>query len=127
MRLLRQTCRVLGHDGFALKVRRHPENLSDRDHPCPANAGHHDPEGLITPGQSRLRQVLRRIDRVVRGSLMGSRRFRNVRLEAPLHCDEARTKPLDAAFILVATAQVDLALAPELGFEGLDRKAVALH
>jgi hypothetical protein len=41
--------------------------------------------------------------------------------------DEARAETLDAGKVLVAGALVDLALAAELGFQRLDRQAVALH
>src|SRR5207342_2938497 len=46
---------------------------------------------------------------------------------AALDGDEARAEALHAGEILVAVALVDLALAPELGFQRQHRHAVRLH
>src|SRR5689334_2603857 len=49
-----------------------------------------------------------------------------LRRRSALDRDKARTKAVDAARVLIAAGLVDLALAPEFGFDRHDRHAIGL-
>src|SRR6185437_4295035 len=116
---LRQPRRVLGDDALAFDVPRHAEQLADGDDAGAADTGDHDAEGPLDRGQSWLGEITHRVWR-------WRLRF-CFRLElSAFDRDEAGAKALEAAHVLVAGALVDGALAPELRFQWLHRKAIAL-
>src|ERR1019366_993347 len=120
--LLRQAGGVLRDDALAFEVGGHAEHLPDRDDAGAADPGDDDAPGLFRDRQDRIR---RRAD----ARELGSRHAALLRaLElAAFDRDEARAKALQARIVLVAGVLVDAALAPELGFDRLDRQAVALY
>src|SRR5256885_2362918 len=104
---------------FALEMRRHAEQRSERHDAAAADPGNHDPVRLIERRHGWQRQPSERRAGVRVGNLQLARR-------AAADGHEARTKTLEAGEILVAAGLVDPAFASELGFERLDRDAVRL-
>src|SRR5271165_402331 len=92
------------------------ERLAYGYHAGAADAGHQHAEAFAHFGQDRFgdrRQI----------AAHGGRRLRLSQATA-VNGDEARTEAFDAGEILVAARLIDAPLAPEFGFQRLDRHAV---
>ena len=105
-------------------MRRHAEQGGNGGHTGAADAGDQHvvftlPHGRFRRGQGSLGQARARaglggFDRGLIGLFPGDG-------------DEGRAEALEAGIVLVADALVDLALAAQRGFDGLDGHAVGLH
>src|SRR6185503_4675812 len=117
--LLGEARHVEDAGALALEVRRHADDLADRDDARAADAGDEDAVRAFQ---------LRKIGFFHCGIFFVGCGARFALLQpAALDGDEARAEALEAGVVLVARGLVDRALAPVLGLEGLDRQAVRLH
>jgi hypothetical protein len=115
--LLRKAGEVQRGAAAAVKMGGHAQQRADRDDAGAADACDQDIEGciqLVFLGQRKVGEQLAGIDR-------GGFRLLE---RAAMNSHKAWTKSLGAGIVLVAVRLVDLPLAPEFGFERLDRNAV---
>ena len=122
---LRQATCVLGDDAFAFDVRRHAQQLADRDDARTAHARDHQAPYTVM----RLLQIEYRRHRQT-GSRTAARGLRQTFLFtqcATLHSDKAGAKTFDARNVFITRALVDAPFAAQLGFQWLHTHAIALH
>ena len=113
---LRKSGHVQHADAFALDMRRHAEQRTDRDDAGAADARH----------QNSIRLVCRRMCGIgERGKVGGLRSLRLAQLPA-FDGDKARAEAVHARIVFVARRLVDRPFAAELGFDRRDRYAIRL-
>src|SRR6185437_7285253 len=103
----------------ALQMRRHRHQRAERDDAGAADAGDQEIVGPIERGQVWSGQRGRACQRLARRALL-------VPPSRAVERDKTRAEAVDAGKILVASRQIDLALAPERRLLRLDAEAVRL-
>src|SRR3546814_6016649 len=115
--LLRQAGLVEHRAALAFQVRGHAEQRSKGSHTAAADTRNQHVPWTIQRWVLRLGQC-RRLDTAGYGF--------GLTQPAAMHGDETRAEALDAGEVLVAGVLIDLALAPQFGFQWQHRQAVGL-
>ncbi len=115
--LLRQPGLVEHGAALAFQVRSHAQQRAKRRDAAAADTGDQHVPGPIQRRTLRLRQL------VTRDATGHGLRFAQ---PATVHRDKARAEAFDAGEVLVAGVLIDLALAPQFGFQRHHRQAVGL-
>src|SRR3990167_6041019 len=116
-KFLRQASLIEHAAAFAFDMRSHAEQCTDRGDAAAADTRQEDIPGTIQRRLARLRQSDKQ-----RAQAHG---FRFAQA-SPVYGDKAWAEAFNAAEILVAGVLVDLALAPQFGFQRQHRQAVGL-